>query len=161
MNWLDIIIAILLVASLVIGFMQGFIKTLLTLVGLVVGIVLASNFYQELGGLLKFISDPRIANILAFIIILLVVSIAAAILAMILKTILKAINLGCVDRFAGAVLGFFIATFLISAILAGAVKFFGESLVTGSWFAGVFLDKFPLILGLLPKEFDQIRGFFK
>lgn len=161
MNWLDIVIAILLLASLIVGFIQGFLKTLFTLVGLIVGIVLASNFYQEIGGLLKFISDQRIANILAFIIILLVVSIAAALIAMVLKTVLKAVNLGCIDRFAGAVLGFAIAIFLISAILAGAVKFFGESLVTGSWFASVLLDKFPLVLGLLPAEFDQIRGFFK
>jgi len=161
MNWLDIVIAIILVASLVVGFIQGFLKTLFTLVGLIVGIVLASNFYQQLGGLLKFISDTRIAYILAFIIILLAVSIVAALIATILKTVLNTINLGCADRVAGGVLGLAIATFLISALLAGAVKFFGESFVTGSWFASVLLDKFPLVLGLLPGEFDQIRGFFK
>jgi membrane protein required for colicin V production len=161
MNWLDIIIAILLVASLIIGFIQGFLKTVFTLLGLIVGIVLASNFYQSLGGLLKFISDRRFADILSFIIILLVISIAAALIGKLLKTVLQAVNLGCIDRFAGAALGFVIAVFLISAILAGAVEIFGESPVTGSWFARILLDKFPFILGLLPGEFDQIKNFFK
>jgi membrane protein required for colicin V production len=41
------------------------------------------------------------------------------------------------------------------------VKYTNTSLITDSKFAGFFLDKFPLVLGLLPSEFDNIRNFFK
>jgi membrane protein required for colicin V production len=39
--------------------------------------------------------------------------------------------------------------------------FFGTDLVTESFLAGVLLDKFPLVLALLPSEFDTVRDFFQ
>jgi membrane protein required for colicin V production len=50
---------------------------------------------------------------------------------------------------------------LISALLATVVKFFGEGMVTESALAGFLLDQFPIILGLLPSQFDSIRNFFQ
>ena len=50
---------------------------------------------------------------------------------------------------------------LISALLATIVKFFGEGIVTDSALAGFLLDKFPIVLGLLPSQFDSIRDFFQ
>ena len=56
---------------------------------------------------------------------------------------------------------FVMGAIFISAILATIVKFFGEGLVTESALAGFLLDKFPIILGLLPSQFDSIRDFFQ
>jgi membrane protein required for colicin V production len=161
MNWLDIVIAVLVLAVAVGGLAQGFIKTLFALAGVVVGVIVASNFYQELAGLLTFISDQRIANIVSFALILLAVLIIAAVIAQLLSSVLHAVNLGCIDRAMGAVLGFVIGVVLVSAILAGIVRFFGEGIVTGSWLARLLLDRFPLVLALLPGDFDEIRWFFR
>jgi len=161
MNWVDIVIAIYLVVSLIGGLTQGLIKAVLSLVGLILGILLASNFYEQLGGMLGFISNPDIANIAAFIIILLVVMIAAAIIAQVLRTFIKMIMLGWVDKLGGAVFGLLMGALSISAILAVIVKLTGTSLIAESALSGFFLDKFPLIIGFLPSEFDMIRDFFK
>jgi membrane protein required for colicin V production len=161
MNWLDIVIIIALIIPIFLGLFVGFIKTVLSLVGMIVGVVLASNFYQGLAGMLTFISNRSIANIVAFIIILAAVILVATLVAIFLRAILRATKLGWLDRIAGAVLGFLTGAILISAILAGIVKFFGEGLVTESILAGVLLDKLPLVLGLLPGEFDVIRNFFR
>jgi membrane protein required for colicin V production len=161
MNWLDIIIIVVLLASLLGGLFQGFVRTLFSLVGTIVGVLLASHYYTQLAGVLKFISNPGVANIVAFVIILLAVLIAAAIIGSVLKSVLAAIKLGCIDRIAGAALGFILGALFISAILAGIVKFFGESAVTESAIARILLDKFPIILGLLPGQFDNIRDFFR
>jgi len=128
---------------------------------LIVGVVLASNFYQQLGGALDFITDEAVANIVAFILILVVVMVIANVLAALLKYTAKAILLGWVDRLGGAVFGFLMGAIFMGALLATLVKFFGAGLVTESFLAGILLDKFPLVLGLLPSEFDIVRDFFK
>lgn len=161
MNWLDIIIIIALIIPIFTGLRMGIIKAALSLAGLIVGIVLASNFYQELGGVLNFIADEKIANIVAFILILAVVMVIANVAAALLKYTAKAILLGWVDRLGGAVFGLLIGAIFMGAILAIIVKFFGTGLVTESLLAGILLDKFPLVLGLLPSEFDVVRDFFK
>ena len=161
MNWLDIILLVLLIVPTFLGLRQGIIKAVLTLVGVIVGVVLAGNFYQQLASAMSFISNPDIANIVAYIIILGVVMVIATILANLLKGIVKAIMLGWVNSLGGAVFGFLMGSIFLGAILATIVKFFGSDLVAQSLIAGFLLDKFPLVLGLLPHEFDGVRSFFQ
>ena len=68
--------------------------------------------------------------------------------------------LGWIDRLGGAILGFLMGAIFMGATLAVLVKFFSTGLVAESFLAGVLLDKFPLILALLPSEFDVIHDFF-
>lgn len=161
MNWLDIIIIIALIVPIFTGLMQGLIKAALSLAGIIVGVVLASNFYETVGGWLAFISNEDVANIVAFIIILALVFIIAQVVAFFLRATIKALTLGWVDRVGGAVFGFIMGAILISALLATVVKFFGEGLVTESALGQFLLDSFPIILGLLPSRFDSIREFFQ
>jgi len=140
---------------------QGLIRTVLSIVGVIVGIFLASHFYIQLGNALTFISNKDTANIVAFIIILLAVMIVAAIIAWLLKSIIKAIKLGWVDKLGGAVLGLILGALSVSAFLAIIVKYTSASFIVDSKLSGFFLDKFPLILGFLPSEFDSVRNFFK
>lgn len=161
MNWLDIVLIVSLVIPTVIGLRQGLIKSVLSLAGLIVGVILAGIFYETLAGLLTFIPTVAIANIVAFIIILVGVMLIAAILAQLLKMVISAVMLGWVNHLGGAIFGFLMGAVLWSAILATWVKFFGTGIVTESLIASVLLDKFPLILALLPEEFDTIRSFFE
>ena len=80
MNWLDIVIIIALLVSAVGGFMSGLIRSLFSLAGLIIGIILAGHYYTALAGYLTFISDQNAARIAAFVIILLAVGIVATIL---------------------------------------------------------------------------------
>ena len=84
--------------------MQGLIRTVLSIVGLIAGIILASRFYVQLGNVMTFISNKNVAHIVAFILILLVVMGIAAIIAAILRKLIRAIMLGWVDRLGGAVI---------------------------------------------------------
>lgn len=161
MNWLDIIIFVALIVPIFTGLMQGLIKAALSLAGIIVGVVLASNYYENLAGVLGFISNEDVANIVAFIIILAIVFIIANLIAFFLRATIKALMLGWVDRVGGAVFGLVMGTIFISAILATIVKFFGEGMVTESALAAFLLDKFPIVLGLLPSQFDSIREFFQ
>lgn len=160
MHWLDIVLIVSLVVPTFIGLKQGIIKAALSLVGLIIGVVVASNLYQPVGKLLGFIPNENAANITAFILILVVVMVAMMILIRLLKFIASVVMLGWVDHIGGAVFGFFMGALVWSALLAAWVKLFGTGMVTESFLAGVLLDKFPLILSLLPGEFNTIRDFF-
>ncbi len=161
MNLLDIVILAGLVVPAFIGLRRGLIKSVLSLAGLIIGVILAGNFHQSLAKVLTFISNEDVANIVAFILILVVVMVIAAVLARLLKFAARTAMLGWVDHVGGAVFGFLLGAILWGAILATWVKFFGSGLVTESLLASVLLDKFPLVLGLLPSEFDSIRSFFQ
>ncbi|MGP8080975.1 MAG: CvpA family protein [Dehalococcoidales bacterium] len=161
MNWVDIVIIVYLCLSVIVGFMQGFIRTVLSIIGLIIGIILASHFYKQLGNILTFISNKNVANVVAFIIILLVVMIVAAVIAAILRSIIKAIMLGWVDRLGGAVIGLIIGVLSISAFLAIIVKYNTANAITNSKIAGFFLNKFPVVLKLLPSDFSNISKYFK
>jgi len=161
MSWLDVIILIVLVISAISGLKVGLIKVLFTVVGIIVGVVLAGHFSDNLAGVLTFISADW-AKIAAFAIILVVVLVISIILAVILSKFISLVLLGWVNRLCGAVLGVIVGALFISAILAIWVKYLGiGDAVANSALANFLLDKFPMVLGLLPSEFDSVRDFFK
>lgn len=162
MNWLDIVIIIGLVISLVSGIQQGLISILFSLVGGIVGVILAGNYSDALAEKLSFISDYNIAGIVAFVIIVVATLIVASILGLIVKKIVHAVLLGWVDKLGGAVLGLLVGAIFIGAILAMWLKYSDTSVdpIAGSALARFLLDKFGIVLGLLPSEYDVIHQFF-
>ncbi len=160
MNILDIVLIVALVGSALAGLYIGIIKAALSLVGIIVGVFLAGQFYEPLAELLTFMPED-VANIAAFVLILVGVIVVAGLVARLLKLALKMVLLGWVDKVGGAVVGFLTGAIIWSIILATWVQFFGSDLVTDSALAEVLLDKFPLVLALLPEEFDAIRDFFQ
>ena len=137
MNVVDIIIIVALIIPLLIGLKVGLIKMAFSLVGLIVGVVLASNFYESLAGVLDFIPNEGIANIVAFALILIVVMVIAAVLARVLRSFIKFVMLGWIDHLGGAVVGFVIGAILVSAVLATLVKYYGTGMITESPLAAI------------------------
>jgi len=162
MNWLDIVILVLIVVPTVMGLKTGIIKILFTVVGMIVGVVLAGRFSESLGGALTFISDPGWAKIAAFAIILIVVMIIASVLATVLKNVTSLVLLGWVNRLGGAVLGFILGAIFCGALLTMWVNFLGiGDTMSDSALARFLLDSFPFVLALLPGEFDSVQSFFQ
>ncbi len=161
MNWLDIVILVGLVLAAFTGLKAGIMKILFTVVGIIVGIVLAGRYSDSLAGVLGFINNPDWAKIAAFAIILVAVLIISAILAAILSKLISAILLGWINRLGGAILGIVVGALFWGAILSMWVHYLGPSdAVSHSALARFLLDTFPFVLGLLPSEFDSVRHFF-
>jgi len=162
MNWLDIVILVLIILSTLIGLKVGIIKAVLSMAGVIAGVVLAGRYYTALAGHLTFISQPALAKIIAFAIILIVVMIIAAVLASLIKWAVSAMLLGWVNRLGGAVFGLVLGAIFCGALLTLWGKFAGEtSPVADSALARLLLDSFPVVLALLPGEFDSVRSFFQ
>ena len=162
MNWLDIVLLVIMAGGIFVGLRIGLIKATLSLVGLILGIILAGRFYVPLSEQLTFIPQASVAEVVAFAIILIGIMLIASILAAVLKWLASLVMLGWVNRLGGAVLGLVLGALLCSALLATWAKFFGAAGAVGeSALAVVLLDRFPAVLALLPDEFDVIRSFFR
>lgn len=162
MNWLDIVILIFLIVPAFIGFRAGLIKSLLTIIGGIVGLILAGRLYESFAGVLTFISNEGAAKVVAFAIIFIGVMIIAAILAAVLKKLVSLVMLGWLNKLGGAILGLLLGGLFWGAILSMWVGFMGiGDTVSNSALAKFLLDSFPLALALLPSEFDSVRSFFE
>ncbi len=162
MNWLDIVLLVVLAIATLAGLKTGLIKAVLSLAGLIIGVILAGNFSEPLGERLTFIDDAGIAKIVTFAIIMIVVMVAASVAAAFLKWATSLVMLGWVNRLGGAVFGFILAGIFCGAALAAWLKYFGSAVtITESGIATALLSRLPLVLALLPEEFNSVSSFFR
>jgi len=162
MSWLDIALLVVIGITVLVGLKIGIIKAVLTLVGVVLGVILAGRFYVALAGSLTFISQETLARVVAFAIILVGVVLLASIIAGVLKWLTSIMLLGWVNRIGGALLGLIMGSIFCSALLAIWTKFLGiAEPIAESALATFLLDRFPMVLALLPGEFDSVRSFFR
>ena len=164
MNWLDIVIIIGLALSVITGIQQGLIRILFTLAGGIIGVVLAGRYSDDLALKLTFISDLSIAGIVSFVVIVAATIIVAMILGMIVKKVVHVLPLvGWVDKLSGGIIGLLAGAISIGALLAMWLKYgsTGGDVIIESAFANFLLDKFGIVLGLLPDEFGIIHYFFE
>jgi membrane protein required for colicin V production len=162
MNWLDIVILVAVAVVTFIGAKAGVIKAVLSLVGLIVGVVLAGRYYAVLAERLTFIHQDSIAQAVAFAIILIGVMIIAGLLAALLGRLISAVMLGWVNHLGGAIFGLVLGAMLCAALLTIWGNFWGTNeIIRESSLASILLDRFPAVLALLPDEFDVIRSFFR
>ena len=101
------------------GWRNGVIKVTFTLIGGIVGLVLAGRLWSDVAEVLP-IDNESVAKIAAFVLILAVVTIAAAIAARIIKTILKIAFLGWVDGLAGLAIGLLLGAIAATAVVSAA-----------------------------------------
>ena len=161
MNWLDIVIIVAIAIAILIGLRIGIIKAILSLAGLIVGVILAGRYYDPFYHQLSFIPYENAAKVVAFAIILIGVMVIAGVLASLLKWAASAIMLGWVNRLGGAVFGLVLGAIFCGALLAIWVKFFDiTAAISESNLAAILLDRLPMVLALLPDEFDAVRSFF-
>jgi len=161
MNWLDIVILVALAIAAIMGLKFGLIKAVLLLAGIIVGVLLAGHFSGPLGERLTFISSEGVAKVVAFAVIMLAVLAAAAIAAALLTWAAKLVMLGWVNRLGGAVVGLLLGALFCGALLAMWVHFLGMAEpISESAIATILLDRLPVVLALLPGEFDGVRSFF-
>lgn len=161
-NGLDILIGITLALGAFAGVRKGIVGMLLPLAGLVLGVLLAGWYYQTLAERV-FHSQASSSQIISFVLIVLAAVIVASLAAYLVGRSLSLMHLGWLNGLLGGVLGILVAMVAWGAILALFVSFpalVPEGLVRDSFLASLIVGRFPLLLALLPQEFDRVRTFF-
>lgn len=161
MNWLDVVIIVALIIFTFIGLKTGMITAILSLAGVIAGVVLAGHYYAPLSEHLAFI-PATVAKFVAFAIIMVGIMLIAGLLAWLLKRAVSMMMLGWVNHLGGAVCGLLFGAILCGGLLAIWAKFLGaEGAIAESTLAKILLNYFPKVLSLLPAEFDVVRSFFE
>jgi len=161
MNWLDIVIIVVAVLLGLVGLRQGIIKTVFGIAGLIGGIVLAGRYYSGLAALLSPAAATW-ANIAAYAIILVATLIVASVVGWLVAKLVHFAMLGWLDRLVGFLLGVVVGGLLCAAVLAIVGKYYPgtEAVISQSGLARFVMEQIPLLLALLPGEFDFIHDFF-
>lgn len=164
MNWLDIVIVLAVGFFTVSAFLAGLIREVVTLVSAVVGVVLAGLLYEDMATeVLVFIEDDTAARAVGFLIVLGSVYLAGQLGAIMLKQIASLLLLGWADHVGGAVFGFAKGLIVVEVVLIVLVTYPLLGLdedIDDSGLASVFLDAVPVVLLLLPNEFESAVDAF-
>ncbi len=172
---LDMVIIIIAGICAYIGWRQGLIRAAFSIVGLIVGIMLAGQLADDLA---EKISGAQWAYFATFAIILIGLLVIANIIGRILEQFTKFAIIGWLDSLGGMLSGLFIGAIAIAAILASAgawadslrengneiveaVKQGMSEAIGDSFLAELLIYKFRLVLALLPGNFDAIQKFFE
>ncbi len=107
MNYLDIIIAVLLVVFGIGGWRKGIIIEAATLLGLGLGLYGAFHFSDFTADkLVQYVEiDPKYLHLISFVVTFIVVAVVVNLLGRLLAKIVKTINLGFVDKIGGFLVG--------------------------------------------------------
>ncbi len=164
MNWLDIVIVLVIVFFASTAFRAGLIREVVTLVSVAVGVVIAGLFYDDLArDVLTFIDDEKTALIVSFLVLLGAVYLAGQLVAVMLKQAASLLFLGWADHAGGALFGLIKGLIVVEVLLILLVTFPRLGLkgdIDGSALASVFLDAAPLLLLVLPNEFERAVDAF-
>lgn len=128
MTLVDWIIVVVLAGAVLAGLAQGFLRSIFSLGGLVLGLIIAAWNYQHIGGIIsKALHSRQLADAIAFLVIALLVAALAAILGGVLSGVVRKMGLGCLDRLAGALFGFFQGAVLVTVFILVTVAFFPQT----------------------------------
>lgn len=160
MHWLDIVIIVVAALVGLSGLRNGIIRMAFGLAGLIGGIVLAGRHYGGLAALLSP-DDALWAKILAYIILLVATIVVAGVIGWFVAKLVHLAMLGWLDRLLGLAIGVFMGCMLCAAVLAIVSMYStsAQATISQSAIASFLLGGFPLLLTLLPDEFDFIRSF--
>ena len=104
-NWLDIVFAIILIASVLEGLKKGLTRTAIGLAAVIVGLFCGLWFYGTVGAAFgTYIARPW-TNVLGFLIVFVGVILLGSLLAALIAKLLKLVHLSWLDRLLGGAFG--------------------------------------------------------
>ena len=164
MNWVDIVIVVLVLGLGFMGWRNGVVRWAFTLVGGVVGVVLAGQLYKTLAPAVPFGDSDAVKQLIAFAVIFVAVMVGAWIAARIVRATLNILHLGWVDSVAGLVLGVAVGAVAATAIISvmGSLPVSSvQDAVDESTLAEPLSENLGFVRGFLPSEFDQINKLWE
>ncbi|MGB0846326.1 MAG: CvpA family protein [Thiolinea sp.] len=154
---LDLGIAILILVSLIFGFIRGFVREFISLATWVAAFAFAVLYLKPLANELPFTLQSEIARMgMAFAIIFFGVLVIGAIINYLLSAAISSIGLGGVDRFFGALFGALRGGLIVvlMVILLGVTSFPAQSWWIDSRFIPYFEEGADWLKSRIPPDFS-------
>src|SRR3989338_796042 len=165
---IDIILLIIILGAFIYGWQTGLIKAIGSLIGLVVGIILASRYFELVADwfLPLFKQNENLAKIAGFLAIFLSANIIIGILVTMLQGIFKIIPfLTTINRLAGAVIAIVAAIFSLGFLIIMIDKFPFNEFITKYFYNSQIFPKLKAVAEFLtpfiPEALNEIKGVLK
>ncbi len=129
MNLFDILLLLMILACFGGGLRSGLIKQFFSLAAIIGGVALGFFFYEPLGGILlekNIIAEPRIADILGFLIVACLAYMLIHYLSHFLTDLLEKVKMGWINHLLGGAMGFIIGLLLCYIMVTGVKQFVDE-----------------------------------
>lgn len=164
MNWLDIVLLFILLASVVTSFRKGLTREIVGLVSVVLGLLLGTWFYGSAGALLQpYLNSRNAANIAGFFLVFCSIVLLGSLLRFVLGKFLRVTGLSIFDHALGAGFGLVRGTLIAVALIMGVMAFSKggrpPSSVVNSRMAPYVLQGARVFAALAPHELKE--GFHK
>jgi membrane protein required for colicin V production len=164
MNWLDLILLLVIVLSVITSFRKGLTRELIGLASIILGLLLGAWFYGSVAGFLaRYLTSRATANFAGFLIIFFGVVLLGAIVRAIVGKFLRVTGLSFFDHLLGAgfgvLRGVLIGVALLMAILAFSPGDRPPRSVEESRLAPYVSSAARLFVAMAPKELRD--GFHK
>ncbi len=164
MNWLDIVILLILLVSVLTSFRKGFSREVIGLAAVVLALLLGAWFYGTAGSfLLPYVSSRAAANFVGFFLVFCGVMLCGAVVNFVIGKFLKVTGLSIFDHVLGAgfglLRGVLVAVALILGIMAFAPGEQAPASVVRSRLAPYVVDAARVAAAMAPKELKD--GFHK
>lgn len=140
MNGLDWAILGVMLGSIWLAAVQGFLFEIFSLAGTIVGFLLASWGYEAVASWYRpHVKSEAIADLAGFLTIFFAIVLLAGIIARIVRRAINAVGLRWIDRFLGAAFGLVRGVVIVTVAVMAVTAFAPDSpQLAGSQFAGYF-----------------------
>jgi membrane protein required for colicin V production len=161
-NWLDMVLAIILAASVAAGFAKGLARTVVGFAACLIGLLGGLWFYGTAGSfLIPYVSSRGIANGIGFFLVFLGTMIVGGLLGRLLAMLFKWVGLSWLDRALGGVFGL-VRGALVAAVVVMTLLAFTPTPPPGSVvrsrIAPYVMDTARVMAALAPRELrDGVR----
>jgi membrane protein required for colicin V production len=160
MNWLDIVLLVILAASMVLSLRKGLSREIIGLAAVILAIVLGVWFYGIAGALFEpHLSSRGAAHFAGFVVVFAGVLLAGAVVSAIVGKFLKATGLSWFDRMLGAIFGLARGVLIGIALILGIMAFSTSGnpppSVVESRTAPYVVDAARLIASIAPHELRE------
>lgn len=160
-NWLDAVILLTFFWFGFTGLAAGLLRSGVTLIAFVFGVILAGLFYQRLANDLRvMIADETVVRVVSLVAIFASTALAGQLIALLLKPLVAVFFFGPLDGLGGLVLGLFKAFIIVELVLVVLVELRSRSVIVSdalghSLLTAYFLKDVPILGQLLPASFRQ------
>lgn len=165
MNWLDFVLALIIVCSVIAGFRKGLARAVFGFAATILGLFCALWFYGIPGAYFAgWFSSPQLANLIGFLVIFIGIAVIGALLGYLLERLMHLANLSWLNRLLGGAFGvlegLLVAAIIVMAMLAFSAKLPPHS-VANSRVAPYVIDSARVLVAAAPREVkDAFRNSY-
>jgi membrane protein required for colicin V production len=158
MTTLDFVLLAIVAACAILGFVKGFVLRIGSLVGVVLGVILALKYGTAAGEYLKpLISSDPVRGILGPFLVFLVTYLGLALISNSVHKLVHMARLGCLNRLAGALVGVATAAIPLGVALLLAAAYIPPARppIAKSQVAVHLMKGAQTLIALVPEQFKE------